>query len=329
MDPVESYAVNPGWAVLLADLGVDAGNVLRRASLPPSFLANGPRFVSQRDYFALWNAVEDEAADPELPIRIGEKLSPEVFDAALFAALCSEDLNAAATRIARYKKLCGPMRLLVSESRAETTLRYIWPGPETPPPLLAATELVFWVAVARLGTREPVRALRASLPDPPPNAAAYRDYLGVAPQRDSVQSVTFSAKDAARPFLTANDSMWSFFEPELRRRLAELEAGSAMRDQVHAALLELLPAGHGNIGAVARRLFVSTRSLQRHLKSEGTTFQACLDETREALARHYLTASSLSAAEIAFLVGYEDPNSFYRAFRSWTGKTPERVRQGV
>jgi AraC-like DNA-binding protein len=37
----------------------------------------------------------------------------------------------------------------------------------------------------------------------------------------------------------------------------------------------------------------------------------------------------LTAAEIAFLLGYEDANSFYRAFHSWTGQTPERVRAGA
>ena len=33
-----------------------------------------------------------------------------------------------------------------------------------------------------------------------------------------------------------------------------------------------------------------------------------------------------SSAEISFLLGYEDPNSFFRAFHAWTGQTPERAR---
>ena len=53
------------------------------------------------------------------------------------------------------------------------------------------------------------------------------------------------------------------------------------------------------------------------------------DETREALARYYLASSSLSAAEISFLLGYDDPNSFYRAFHGWTGKTPDGVRSAA
>ena len=81
--------------------------------------------------------------------------------------------------------------------------------------------------------------------------------------------------------------------------------------------------------AVSSKLAISNRTLQRHLRQEGTTFQKVLDELREELARHYLSTSSYSSAEIAFLLGYEEPNSFFRAFRSWTGQTPEAVRATV
>jgi AraC-like DNA-binding protein len=51
-----------------------------------------------------------------------------------------------------------------------------------------------------------------------------------------------------------------------------------------------------------------------------------LDPTRESLARHYLSESDLSAGEISFLLGYDDPRSFHRAFRPWTGQTQQLVR---
>ncbi len=78
---------------------------------------------------------------------------------------------------------------------------------------------------------------------------------------------------------------------------------------------------------VAKRLSYSKRTLQRKLSQEGTSFQKLLQSTREALARHYLRQTNLAAAEISFLLGFEEPNSFYRAFSDWTGQTPEKVRQ--
>lgn len=67
--------------------------------------------------------------------------------------------------------------------------------------------------------------------------------------------------------------MWEFFEPELRKRLSEMDVGASMLERVCGALLELLPVGRGSMSAVATELKVSTRTLQRRLRSEGTTFQ--------------------------------------------------------
>ncbi|MFC5262271.1 helix-turn-helix domain-containing protein [Kribbella qitaiheensis] len=58
---------------------------------------------------------------------------------------------------------------------------------------------------------------------------------------------------------------------------------------------------------------------------ESTTFQLVLRETRKSLARHYLSTPQLTAAEISDLLGYDDTNSFYRAFHTWTGRTPEHA----
>jgi AraC-like DNA-binding protein len=232
----------------------------------------------------------------------------------------------AARRIAQHKPLIAPIRLTVTQSESETALEVSWPHQPQPPQSLSITELVFWVALVRLATRAPIRPMRVVTPDPPRDEEAYRDYLGVPIQKGPTFSVVFSAMDAARPFLTANEHMWEFFEPELSRRLSALEAGATAVERVRASLLEALPAGEGSMEAVARDLAVSKRTLQRRLKGEGMTFQAVLNDTRESLARFYLANSQMSAGEISFLLGYEDPRSFYRAFHAWTGQTPQLVR---
>src|SRR5687767_6594791 len=78
---------------------------------------------------------------------------------------------------------------------------------------------------------------------------------------------------------------------------------------------------------VARRLGVSSRSMQRYLSSEGVTFEGLLDGKRKQLAEQYLEDKGRSVAEVALLLGYGHPSSFHRAFRRWTGRTP-RSRAG-
>jgi AraC-like DNA-binding protein len=218
------------------------------------------------------------------------------------------------------------MRLSIVQSDAETVLEFLWPQGAKPPGSVSIGEPVFWVALVRLCTRHLVRPIRVTSPKPPADRDAYLEYFGVPVAKAFSYTVAFSAHDAVRPFLTANDAMWDFFEPELRRRLSDLEEATTTGDRVRAALLEMLPAGDASMAGVARELAMSTRTLQRRLREEGATFQAILDDTREALARHYLSASDLSTGEISFLLGYEDTRSFYRAFRSWTGQTPQLVR---
>jgi AraC-like DNA-binding protein len=93
-------------------------------------------------------------------------------------------------------------------------------------------------------------------------------------------------------------------------------------------LLAALPSRLVTVEAVARKLALSPRTLQRQIMAEGTSYQRILRETRESLARHYLERTALPASEISLLLGFDEPNSFYRAFKTWTGTSPEKARTG-
>jgi AraC-like DNA-binding protein len=73
-------------------------------------------------------------------------------------------------------------------------------------------------------------------------------------------------------------------------------------------------------------LGVSTRTLQRRLREEGTTFAELLEEFRRKMSLHLLRDKSLAVYEVAFLLGYSDPSAFYRAFRRWCGSSPYEYR---
>ncbi|HEY9105699.1 MAG TPA: helix-turn-helix domain-containing protein, partial [Roseateles sp.] len=255
-------------------------------------------------------------------------VTAEVFSPPLFAALCSANLVQALQRLAQHKRLVAPMALdLALQADGRLTVRPRWTeAPGAPPLSLQLAELAFFLRLGRLGTREAMRALQVTLPEPSPAIDEIEAWFGVAPQIGAPASLSFAAADAERPFLTASEAMWRAFEPELRRRLAELDAAASLGDRVRALLLEALPAGEAGVDAVASRLALSRRTLQRRLGEEGLSFQALVARTREDLACHYLAQTRLPHAEISFLLGFEDPNSFFRAFQGWTGSTPERWR---
>ncbi|MBC3930719.1 helix-turn-helix domain-containing protein [Undibacterium curvum] len=318
----------------MQDAGISASPVLRRAQLPGDLFARQNVRLDPVNFFKLWTAIDEEAAsiDSELPtaLQIAKVMSSDWFDPELFAALCSANLASALERIAKYVRLIAPMIIKIDRSFAHTTITMdFMDHTQRPPEVFLIFKLVFFVQLVRLATRSHVLPLRVSWPstlDAHRHTMAYQHYFGIAVTDAPLATVVFSNEDMTRPFLTENHKMWLFFEPSLRQRLADLDKTASMVERVRSALLEAMPAGEVSIQSVSRKLAVSIRTLQRRLQDEGTSFQHTLDNLRQSLAQHYLRNTEMSSAEISFLLGFEDSNSFARAFHSWTGKTPQTVR---
>lgn len=323
----KTFSMDGAWAVLLRDLKVDARTVLRRSGLPDDLLSRDEVAISSAEYFRFWRAIETEAGGSTFSLRLGQIARTESFHPVLFAALCSSDFSIAARRISHYKRLVAPLHLHIEEDATSFTLIFNWlDKTEEPPPSLAAFELVFMVQLVRIATRERVQPLEVQCPVPLLPVDEYEMFFGRRPEHCERHALTFAAADARRPFLTENEGMWLTFEPTLRQRLAQLDASATLPQRVRAALLEGLPGGQSSMEDIARKLGASKRTLQRQLRNEQTTFQAVLDKTREELALHYLRKTKLTGSEISYLLGFQDPNSFFRAFHNWTGQTTEQAR---
>lgn len=322
------YPIEANWQVHFRDMGISSQDVLRYASLPLDLLSRKPITVTAEEYFKLWDGIAAVLRDnPTFPLDLATSRTPESFSPPLFAAFCSQNLNVAAKRITHYKPLVCPLNLQVEATNEQTTIKIDSSSEyDDPSSSVILMELIWWVHMARLATREHLVPLRVHINFEMTEKSAYEDYFRTRITKSDFNGITFSAQDAERPFLTANDAMWSFFEPQLNQRMQDLTQRSTYTEKVRACLMEILASGQYNVDDVASRLAVSRRTLQRHLSNEGTTFQEILDGLREKLARHYLHQSNYSSTQIAFLLGYEDPNSFSRAFRLWTGETPEGVR---
>ncbi len=323
------YVLDTGWLIVLRDMQISPQDVVRHARLPLDLLSRRTPTITADEYYRLWEGLSYVLRDePTFPIRLVETITVEAFSPPIFACYCSADLNVALQRIAHYKPLVGPLRLDVTQGGAQTTVKFSGLPENAPPPTpLIAVELAFWVQVARMATRERIIPAAVYATIDLPETEAYAAYFGAPVQTGTFNGIVFAAADAQKPFLTANDTMWSIFEPNLNLRMQDLAQEANFRDRVRACLMEIMASGQYGMNDVAARLAVSTRTLQRRLREEGTTFQKELDSLREELARNYLSKSDYSSGQIAFLLGYEDPNSFFRAFRAWTGQTPEYVRE--
>ncbi|MEM6296480.1 MAG: AraC family transcriptional regulator ligand-binding domain-containing protein [Myxococcota bacterium] len=319
--------IDRSWLLVRNDLGVNVANVFRRAGLPLDLQARESVKLDVAAYCSLYAALEAETDDPLLPIRIAESVSPDAFHPAIFASLCSPNLAIALSQLSDYKQLVAPMAVEVEDGPDGLFVGVHWLDPgATMSPGMAATELTLTVQIARVGMRDRVVPLRVEGLEVLDDDGAYARFFGVAPTPSARFGVTFSREDAQRPFLTASEAVWDVFAPELQRRLTQLHATATTAERVRTVLLETLPSGEATVEGVAKRLGVGARTLQRNLKREGVTFKDVVSATRRDLAMHYLKETPLSHPEIAFLIGFDEPSSFFRAFKSWTGTTPQAVR---
>lgn len=325
-----NFTVEPSWRILLKDLGLNTSLLLRKAGLPQDLFTRKKAKINSNQYFRFWKVIEEELGDPFFALHIGQTIRTEKFSPPIFAALCSPDLNTAMSRLSTYKKLIGPVALNVSIAKDKTTITVEHLINKIKmPDSYTEMELVFLVQLVRMATRERVTPLVVQSTSSRILHNKYVEFFGISTTHSEKNSLVFSAADAERQFLTENDFVWKSFEPELQNRLAEVEGIISYTDRVEQSLFELLPGGVCSIEAVAKNLALSKRTLQRYLTAEDTNFQTVLNATRKKLAYYYLANPALTGSQISFLLGYDDANSFVRAFRSWTGKTPQKAREDL
>ncbi|KZW99216.1 AraC family transcriptional regulator [Pseudoalteromonas luteoviolacea] len=328
MKIASKFSIHVNCKILLQDMGVDVEKVLAYSKLPADILNREAIYLTPQEYFDWWMAIEKAAEGRDVPLLVAEHLSVEVFDAPLFAAICSPNLTTALKRIQHYKPLIGPMKMdLVSDDKATKMALHCYGFDGFVPNVLALSEMVFFTKLARMATRHHVVPVKVTLPELPKNMPAYEAFFGCKPVLGSELSITFKNEDVERPFLTANSSMWSYFEEGLKKNLADLSGTATTVERVRAVLVESLPAGESSIDVVAAKLSMSKRTLQRKLADEQTSYHEVLQLVRSQLAEHYLSKSHVSLGEIAFLLGYQESNSFIRAFTGWHGVSPGSYRE--
>ncbi|NQZ32640.1 MAG: AraC family transcriptional regulator ligand-binding domain-containing protein [Oceanospirillaceae bacterium] len=328
MKRASRFAVSPNWKVLFNDMELDTNEILMHAQLPADLFNLESATLSSKEYFQLWGGIDKAAGNRQVPLLIARVLSVESFDVPIFAALCSANLNCAVLRISQYKPLIGPMDLAVTIKDEYTQLIVTCYGYEEPlPRSLSLTEMVFFTQLSRLATRQHIEPISVELPELPINIAEYEEFFGCQLVLGGKTAIRFTATDAKAPFLTKNTPMWSYFETKLDQKLADLETAATIVDRVKAVLLETLPAGESTIEHVAEKLAMSKRTLQRKLTIETHNYQAVLQAVRHNLAQHYLKNSKLSLGEISFLLGFQESNSFVRAYSTWTGSPPGAYRE--
>ncbi|MGC5772082.1 helix-turn-helix domain-containing protein [Paenibacillus pabuli] len=317
------------WAGL-DQLGIAAHVVARKAQLPLTVIVDS--VVNTAEYFAIWQAYADLIGDTaEGIIKLATIFETSKYPPTVLATYHARDYRDALNRMARYKQQCPPESIRMTEQDERCTIELEWLHSEQPgPPLLVGITLACLMEIGRRGTGHPLTAQLVEFSQDMGDVQALEQYFG-CPVRVGANTnrLILHRGDLDRPFLSYNEELLEILTPVLDQSLDEQQRTRSIGERVIWILKRSLTGGRPDVQTVAKELNMSDRTLQRRLTEENTSFKHLLTQARHEQALAYLADPKLDIKEVAFLTGYEDQNSFYRAFRIWEDDTPSnwRVRQ--
>lgn len=298
--------------------GIDVAMLLGEAKIP-NLLWKEELKLDEDQFFRLQEVLGHYLTDKQI-LAISDIKSLQLFMPALFAALSALDGLQALHRFARYKSLVGPVKIdiieekdsiQVSLSPASANYQFSY--------FSVVNELSLILSILRTGTGKEIAPI--TIKQPYSVGQDILEFWNAPVENGNAVVISFSTESLEQPFLTKNNTMWQMIQPELERQLEELHTQEAFLNIVHQELQRLIVGGEATVDHLASNMGLSTRTLQRKLKKEQTTFKVELQAAQFNMAIGFAKQEQLSTEEIAYLVGYSEVSAFYRAFKKWSGMT--------
>jgi AraC-like DNA-binding protein len=303
--------------------------VLRQARLPATLHLDETATISTEQLFAIWDAIEALSGDPAFAIRMVCETSTARHMLAFLAASYAADFRDGLARFVRFKRLCSPDRICFAEQNGKVAVTSQWPTGTAPEPYQSVeASFALLLELGRRGTGERLVPLAVELRRPDQRSGVHAAFFGCAIQFGAqCDRMVLDTADLDRPFPGHNPELLQMLTPALSAATQEIEASATLGEQIKTTLKRIMASGRPEVSRVARELGMSERTLQRRITARGQTFRTLLTEARQELGRQLLSDPSIALEEVAYLLGYQDTNSFYRAFREWEEVTPNHWRR--
>ena len=278
----------------------------------------------------LWRELIRRVPACDVGLRLGTSFSVRDWGLVGYTMAYSRTLGHALERLARYSRIMTEaiqIELSVSEGRGTLTTK----GGKR---LDALRHPVVARCAAVLGAMREISAteivpLEAMFTGPrPDDCSAFAEFFRCPLKFDHpTAGLVLREIDLALPAATADETLAGYLEHLADDAVNNLGGDGSFKEKVYQAVWRELSDGKPSLEHTAKALGTSVRTLQRRLKSEGTTFAALLEELRRELASGLVRSKDLAIYEVAYLLGYSEPSTFYRAFRRWHGVSPLEYRR--
>jgi AraC-like DNA-binding protein len=309
-------------------LDIDPEQVLKSAGLGKRSGNDGALFVTPKQITAVYEAFEAVSGRDDFHITLANGFAKGPFGNAFLAMQCSETLREGIYRAGRFKELFEPVEWKVSESRSSLSISVHSLTPDflfgVKQQVLTSLSLVF---LCRNVSARHIVPKRWCVTDACPHQERVEQQIRCPVELSSRALIEFDKNDMDIRILPANQYIVNGLDTILNSQQRHVPSAQGFVDLVSAHVLELLPSGELTSDRVATHLSISKRTLERRLSEQGSSFTQIVRDCRLRMAEHYLCQTSLSLNEIAFSLGFQDTTSFCRAFKGWSGHTPQEKRR--
>jgi len=310
---------------VLVQLGYDLDGLLSGAGLQREDVENPDAIISPSACAAVFAAAHRERRVPNLPLQLAIHTPIGTTPLLDYLIVTSDSVGQGLDRLVRYLRLVNPGISLAIHDDSNPVRIVVERASGA-----FETELTVALSVLRFRaeTGEALQAAYASFTHEPDDAVQFGATLGCPIRvRGSWNGWALSKRAMSLPLRRRDPALRQWLERQAADVLARLPADGDVRDEVRRVLSSQLTTGDMRIAVVARRLVMTPRTLQRRLARAGTSFESLCDDARKQAAHTYLADTTLSIAEVTYLLGYSEPTAFHRAFRRWNGTTPQAFRE--
>jgi AraC-like DNA-binding protein len=282
-------------------------------------------------WLGLWRDIVRATNNEAVGLEAAERLPWGHWEVIDYLIGTSDDFGTALRRFERYFGLVSTGVAHVLEDRGDAVYLARRYAPDCYTRMLAPADFAFANIVLRmraaLASPWSPRAVRFASPAPASDAA-HRRVFGCPVTFEAEESAIVIDRSALTlPMRSPDPSLRAILERHADILMQRIGTEAQPLGRTRSVILQCLREGDVSIARTARRLGMSTRSLQRALRDNGQTFADLVDVSRHELARRYLGDPTLSIQEIAHLLAFGDLRGFYRAFRRWEGSTPAEFRK--
>jgi AraC-like DNA-binding protein len=318
-----------GVAETLKAAGFDVAALLDEAGLDMAALSDpDARFPTER-VSLLWQLAVARSGNPAIGLSTSNVVRPASFDVVAYTMMSSPNLLGILKRVVRYVGIVSDAAsLAVTEDHEGCGMTLeLFGGGQPVPRQRFEFDLITFLSFCRWVTNRDLRPLALELRFPPPADLHPYHNAFKCPLRFNARAnaLLFARADVISPLPTAHPLLAEVHERLAAEHLQRLDHAQTS-GRARAALIRHLPHGEPRRKEIARILEMSERTLQRRLGAEGTSFQRLVDDTRRDLSQQYLGQPNLSLADAAYLLGFGDRSSFFRASKRWFGTSPRQHR---